>query len=211
MRSSYIDLMPAFLLLLAIAIIVFAAANGAKELAYGVGGFFLFIGLCSLLVRWIRMKTSEFAVTTKRVIIKVGFIRRRTMELLLGQVEAIGVDQGILGRIIGYGTISVAAQATRRSPYGQSQSPLSLNGRCKCRAHLDSSLTWRRWAPSCRPIEIRRAVVKRSTVSRKKGRPDHPGAAVLHAHRLGAPTDYNDASLSAVVQGGAGGPIGVMA
>jgi uncharacterized membrane protein YdbT with pleckstrin-like domain len=51
--------------------------------------------------------TSEFAVTNRRVIIKVGLIRRRTVELRLEKVESIGVDQSILGRILGYGTIIV--------------------------------------------------------------------------------------------------------
>jgi uncharacterized membrane protein YdbT with pleckstrin-like domain len=37
----------------------------------------------------------------------VGFLRRRTVELLLTKVEAIGVDQGILGRILKFGTIAV--------------------------------------------------------------------------------------------------------
>ncbi len=72
-----------------------------------VGGFFLAIGVLWGLSSYIKYASSEFAVTTRRVLIKVGFIRRHSLELLLAKVEGIGVDQGILGRIFGYGTIVV--------------------------------------------------------------------------------------------------------
>lgn len=51
--------------------------------------------------------TSEFAVTNRRVIIKVGLVSRKTVELKLDKVESIGVEQTIPGRILGYGTIVV--------------------------------------------------------------------------------------------------------
>ncbi len=57
--------------------------------------------------RYIRLATSEFAVTNKRVLIKIGLVRRHTLELLLAKVETIGVEQDIFGRIFNYGTIVV--------------------------------------------------------------------------------------------------------
>ncbi len=57
--------------------------------------------------RYVRFITSEFAVTNRRVLVKTGLIRRHTLELLLGRVETVGVDQGIFGRIWNYGTITV--------------------------------------------------------------------------------------------------------
>ena len=52
------------------------------------------IGLALALRAFIDYKSSEFGVTTKRVIIKVGFLRRRTLELLLRQVEPHGQARG---------------------------------------------------------------------------------------------------------------------
>ena len=46
------------------------------------GGAVIFAGLFAGLPAFIGYKTSEFAVTNKRVIIKVGLLRRRTLELL---------------------------------------------------------------------------------------------------------------------------------
>ena len=47
-------------------------------------------------------------MTDHRVMVKVGVIRRHSLEIMLPQVEGIGVDQGILGRILSYGTITVS-------------------------------------------------------------------------------------------------------
>ena len=51
--------------------------------------------------------SSEFVVTNKRIIAKVGFLQSHSVELLLAKVEAITVDQDIVGKILGYGTIGI--------------------------------------------------------------------------------------------------------
>jgi uncharacterized membrane protein YdbT with pleckstrin-like domain len=63
----------------------------------------------ALLLGWafLEYKTSEFAVTDKRVLVKDGVMNRRSLELLLNKIEGISVNQGLLGRVLGYGTIVV--------------------------------------------------------------------------------------------------------
>src|SRR5689334_2578835 len=56
---------------------------------------------------YLRWRTSEFAVTNRRVLVKVGLLSVHTVELLLGKVEAIAVDQPLTGRLLGYGTLRV--------------------------------------------------------------------------------------------------------
>jgi uncharacterized membrane protein YdbT with pleckstrin-like domain len=53
--------------------------------------------------RWI----TELSVTTHRVIYKRGFIWRHTVEMNMDKVETVNVEQSIIGRILGYGTIHV--------------------------------------------------------------------------------------------------------
>src|SRR5581483_2207583 len=65
------------------------------------------IVLVSFTPPFVRWRTSEFAVTTRRVLVKVGLLSVHTLELLLPKVEAIGVDQGLAGRILGYGTVQI--------------------------------------------------------------------------------------------------------
>lgn len=51
--------------------------------------------------------TTEIAVTTHRLIYKKGLIARRVGELAIDRIEGVSVAQGILGRIFGYGRLSV--------------------------------------------------------------------------------------------------------
>jgi uncharacterized membrane protein YdbT with pleckstrin-like domain len=71
-------------------------------------------------------RTSEFAVTDKRVVIKVGWVRRRTLETMLGKIEGVGVDQTIAGRILGYGTLTVTGTGGTHEQFSMIASPLEF-------------------------------------------------------------------------------------
>jgi uncharacterized membrane protein YdbT with pleckstrin-like domain len=70
--------------------------------------------------------TSEFAVTNRRVIIKVGLVSRKTVELNLEKVESIGVEQTILGRVLGYGTIVVVGTGGTKEPFARITDPMGF-------------------------------------------------------------------------------------
>lgn len=78
------------------------------------------------MITFITYKSSEFAVTNKRVLIKTGFIRRNTIETLLPKVEGVQVDQGIFGRILNYGTIKVTGTGGTSSPFHKIDEPLEF-------------------------------------------------------------------------------------
>lgn len=83
-------------------------------------GVILFVPPC------VAYKTSEFGVTTRRVIIKVGLVQRRTLELLLRQVEAISIDQSIMGRIFDYGSITLSGTGGVREVFHDIARPLEF-------------------------------------------------------------------------------------
>jgi uncharacterized membrane protein YdbT with pleckstrin-like domain len=56
---------------------------------------------------WFHRWTTETDVTNLRVVHKTGFIKRRTFEMSLDKVESVDVNQSILGRIMGYGDVTV--------------------------------------------------------------------------------------------------------
>ncbi len=91
-----------------------------------VGGALLLAALAWALVVYLRYISSEFAVTDKRVVIKVGLLHRRTLEMLLVKVEAIAVDQSIAGRLFGYGTIVVVGTGGTREAFENIASPLEF-------------------------------------------------------------------------------------
>jgi uncharacterized membrane protein YdbT with pleckstrin-like domain len=72
-----------------------------------VVAIFLFASLWRLSDRLIFFLSSEFGVTSKRVLGKTGFIRRTSLDIVLGKVEAIRLSQTILGRVLNYGDIEV--------------------------------------------------------------------------------------------------------
>lgn len=74
------------------------------------------LGLIFLIVAYIRYKTTELAITSKRVIAKFGFISRRTVEINISKVESIQVDQGVLGRIFDYGTLVISGAGDPQAP-----------------------------------------------------------------------------------------------
>ena len=106
--------------------LLFVISGGSSGAADGFGEFLICVGVLGVLAAWIRVKTSEFAVTDKRVVIKVGLIRRRSLELLLRQVETIGVNQGILGRIFGYGALVIGGTGGTKELFPAISNPLEF-------------------------------------------------------------------------------------
>jgi len=87
------------------------------------------IGVFALVPLLINYATSEFGVTNKRVIIKIGFLRRRTLELLLKHVEAISVDQTVTGRILNYGSVTLTGTGGVREVFDNISKPLEFRRR----------------------------------------------------------------------------------
>jgi len=50
----------------------------------------------------------------------------RSVELLLNKIEAIAVDQSLVGRMFGYGNIVVTGSGGTREAFSQIQSPLEF-------------------------------------------------------------------------------------
>jgi uncharacterized membrane protein YdbT with pleckstrin-like domain len=75
---------------------------------------------------YLRRLTSEFAVTNKRVMMKVGVLSTRSYELLLAKVEGISVTQGILGKIFDYGDIVVTGTGGMQEPFADIQDPFAF-------------------------------------------------------------------------------------
>jgi uncharacterized membrane protein YdbT with pleckstrin-like domain len=112
--------------LLAVVMTLLALLTGLAADLPWLGVVLFVTGILPLVWTHITYTTSEFAVTDKRVIIKVGWIRRRTLETMLAKVEAIGVDQGIFGRMLGFGTITVTGTGGTREAFPNIGRPLEF-------------------------------------------------------------------------------------
>jgi len=107
--------------------IVLAIVLGVYQPAYWYAGAALAgIGLLLAIAPAIHYASSEFAVTDKRVVAKLGFIERESLETLLSKIEAIGVDQGIVGRMLGYGTITITGTGGTEESFPRIADPLEF-------------------------------------------------------------------------------------
>jgi hypothetical protein len=69
--------------------------------------FFVFLSGWRLVDRLVLYLSSEFGVTSKRVLGKTGLVRLKTTDIVLAKVEAIRINQSILGRICNFGDVLV--------------------------------------------------------------------------------------------------------
>ncbi len=112
------------MLLLGVGIVMSVPGLGFGAMSGGLA--LLGVALLWLLVSYIRQRTSEFAVTDKRVIIKLGWLSRRTIEINMSRVESVQVDQDILGRFLNYGTITVIGTGGTKEPFNLIDDPLAF-------------------------------------------------------------------------------------
>lgn len=101
-------------------------AGDAALAALAMAAVFAFAGLLVAIRAAIRRLTTECAVTSQRVIFKQGIIGRHTIEMNRSKVESVDVDQSILGRLFGYGTIQVRGTGGSLEPLPYISHPIDF-------------------------------------------------------------------------------------
>ena len=101
-------------------------SSQSHSVAAGAGAFFLVVAAAIIGLGILRRNPTEIAVTNKRVLIKTGFLSRRTIELLLSKIESIGVDESPSGRILGFGTVIVRGTGGTPESFDRIAHPLEF-------------------------------------------------------------------------------------
>jgi hypothetical protein len=99
----------------------------ARTLAMIIGGVAVLVALLNIwgTISYFLWKWScEYAVTTRRVVMKEGLIRRNAFDVQLSQVESARVDQSLFGRMLGYGTLTVTATGGSSGRWPMIENPL---------------------------------------------------------------------------------------
>ena len=91
-----------------------------------LGGFLFILSVILSINALIIKKTTELAITSKRVIAKTGLIRRRTTELNHSKVESFKVNQSIFGRIFNCGTIIINGTGGGKTRINNIDDPLNF-------------------------------------------------------------------------------------
>ena len=107
-------------------IVIVPIAMLASWKGYYVAWLLLFIPLGILLAAAVGVKTSELVITDRRVLIKVGFIRRHTFEMFISKIESVAVYQGMIGRIFNYGTVEIRGTGGSAESFATIAAPLQF-------------------------------------------------------------------------------------
>lgn len=67
----------------------------------------LVTGIVIFFTMMIHKWTTEIGITSHRLVKKTGFISLKTAEVALPNIEGVRVNQGIWGRIFGYGSLRI--------------------------------------------------------------------------------------------------------
>ena len=84
------------------------------------------IALVLAIYEWLRLRTLEYGVTNKRVILKKGIIGRYTEEMKIGSIETVEIDQGVLGRILDYGDVKVTGRGISDVVFRRMDDPMAV-------------------------------------------------------------------------------------
>ena len=90
------------------------------------GGVLLVLAIISIIISFVRRNSVEMAVTNKRVTVKVGLMSRSTEEMMLTRIESIMVHQGLAGRMLNYGTITLRGVGGTPDPFPNIGHPLEF-------------------------------------------------------------------------------------
>jgi len=105
------------------------APDDQLHLMEGGAAVLVIIAVILLVAGATRRNATEMAVTNHRVIVKVGLVGRRTVELLLSKIESIEVQETGLGRMLGYGTIVLVGTGGTPEPFNRVAHPLEFRSK----------------------------------------------------------------------------------
>ena len=122
LRPHWIALVRAVLIALVVAVAWFLLLRNLPDGTTGDVLRWIILGIGVILLIWYAVRdlvewlTSNFVVTTDRVIHREGFIAKRSMEIPLEAINDVRFQQGIFERIIGAGTLVIhsASEAGRQ-------------------------------------------------------------------------------------------------
>ncbi len=100
--------------------------RGEAQVAEVAGVILIVLGSIILGIAVLKRNATEVAVTNKRIIIKIGFLTKRTIELFLSKVESVEVEQTLAGRMMGFGSITVRGTGGTNEPFSHIANPLEF-------------------------------------------------------------------------------------
>jgi hypothetical protein len=104
----------------------------------GVGGIILLIGCGRMARTMVHRGTTDMVITNRRVLSRVGVLRKESDEMFLGKIESVEVQQNLWARMMNYGTLEVNGSGEGQLVFPNIASPHDF--RKACMAAVEQSL-----------------------------------------------------------------------
>ncbi len=88
-------------------------STGGSTIFGYVALFFLAAAVVTFFLRRVRAAADEFVVTNRRVMRKVGLLAREAEQAPLEKIQDVTLDQGVIARLLGYGTVVLETASER--------------------------------------------------------------------------------------------------
>lgn len=94
-----------------------------------ISSLLILIAVVSCINSIINYSCSEYTITNKRIIMKVGLVHRRSLEIFLDRIEGIYVEQNIVGQVLGFGTVLIGGVGGTKDPFRYIPNPIEFRNK----------------------------------------------------------------------------------
>ncbi len=133
----------------------YLSVDALSNIFTGLSAVSFAFGLFILLKRYIQKWTTVIAVTTVRLILKTGVIARKAHEVSLDKIEEILVHQSFIGRILGFGHLTIRGTGVAVIEFPILARPMEVRREIET-AIVQARAPGQAQAPSPSPTERRR-------------------------------------------------------
>ena len=95
--------------LAALVLVILGLLAGEWALAAAIAAA---LAVLTLLIGWFRRVSTKYLITTQRLRISRGIVRRHVQETRLERVQNVNYQQGVLDRVLGVGTVDFDTAGT---------------------------------------------------------------------------------------------------
>ena len=118
-------IIPSFLLVTFLIGFAFFLGGGGATIMLAIVSFFVLQAL-NLFYVHLKRSATEYAVSNKRVVIKVGILSRKTDEVRPEAIEAVTINQGITGRLLNFGDCIIRGRGVGNLRMSYVRDPLKV-------------------------------------------------------------------------------------
>ena len=128
---------PPFLILLSLIVFTIGIVLGPSGYGYAIfSGFLFWFAVLLLITARLDYSTAHLYLTNKRIILKAGYIRKVSQEILLDKVQGIDVDQSVTGRLFNYGSIRIKGIGVNNIIFKNTREPYEFRSRFRNKSRV---------------------------------------------------------------------------